>query len=334
LPTKLNKGQQPLKKHILILITCLLSLFSTTTGHAEVIDRVVAVVNDEIITLLELEEKAAQILKQLPKDQADGALMDTKKNELLAQVLPQLIDEHLAQEEIKKLHIEVSDQEVDDYIQRFAQMNNLTVEELKKRMTAEGINEKSYRDEMRKQIERHKLINSQVRSKIVVTDEEVLAYWKENNPQTSAAKGASIYLQHICIPYTPETKQEAKAQAENAWKELKKGKTFEEVAQTWSMVPSKTEGGDLGAFTHQELAPFIKEAIAGLKPGDYSKVIDTPAGFQIFRIKPVKADAMAELPSDIPKEQIKEILFRQKINKRFEDWMRELRSKATIRILL
>lgn len=324
-----------MKKYPFILLLLVLFHISAAVTRGEVIDRVVAVVNDDIITLSELEGKAAQILKQLPQEQANAAQLDTQKNELLAQVLPQLIDEHLAQEEIKKLHIEVSDQEVDDYIERFAQMNNLSVPELKKRMAAEGIDDKLYRTEMRKQIERHKLINSQVRSKIVITDEEVLAYWKENNPKTSTAQGTSIYLQHICIPYTPETKQEARTNAENAWNELKKGKPFEEVAKIWSMVPSKTDGGNLGAFTEKELAPFIKEAVSGLKPGEYSRVTDTPAGFQIFRIKPMKSEDKAEAVSaDIPKEQIKELLFRQKINKRFEDWMRELRSKATIRILL
>ncbi len=308
---------------------------SAAVTHGEVIDRVVAIVNDDIITLSELEERAAQILKQLSREQANAAGLATQKNELLAQVLPQLIDEHLAQEEIKKLHIEVSDQEVDDYIERFAQMNNLSVSALKKRMTAEGLDEKLYRAEMRKQIERHKLVNSQVRSKIVITDEEVLTYWKENNPNASAAQGASIYLQHICIPYTPETKQEARIDAETAWNELKKGKPFEEVAKVWSMVPSKTDGGNLGAFTEKDLAPFIKAAVSELKPGEYSKVTDTPAGFQIFRIKPIKSTEKVEADSaDIPKEQIKEVLFRQKLNKRFEDWMRELRSKATIRILL
>lgn len=324
-----------MKKYPFILILFVLFHISAAVTHGEVIDRVVAIVNDDIITLSELEERAAQILKQLPKEQANTAQLDTHKNELLAQVLPQLIDEHLAQEEIKKLHIEVSDQEVDDYIARFAQMNNLSVTDLKKRMAAEGIDEKLYRTEMRKQIERHKLINSQVRSKIVITDEEVLAYWKEHNLNPSTTQGASIYLQHICIPYTPETKQDARTNAENAWNELKKGKAFEEVAKIWSMVPSKTDGGNLGAFTEKELAPFIKDAVADLKPGEYSPVIDTPAGFQIFRIKPIKSAEKVEADSaDIPKEQIKELLFRQKINKRFEDWMRELRSKATIRILL
>lgn len=322
-----------MKKYILIFSQIVLLQFLSLVAYAEVVDRVVAVVNDEIITLSELEERAAQILKQFPKEM--GSQSEAQKNELLAQILPQLIDEHLAQEEIKKLHIEVSDQEVDDYIERFAQINNMSVSDLKKRMAAEGIDDKLYRDEMRKQIERHKLINSQVRSKIVVTDEEVLAYWKENNPTSATAQGASIYLQHICIPYTPETQKEAAMQAENAWNELRKGKAFEEVARTWSMVPSKSEGGDLGLFTEKELAPFIKDAISGLKPGEYSKIVDTPAGFQIFRIKPVKAVKEADISSaDIPKEQIKDVLFRQKINKRFEDWMRELRSKATIRILL
>lgn len=324
-----------MKKYPFILILFVLLHISAAVTHGEVIDRVVAIVNDDIITLSELEERAAQILKQLSREQANAAGLATQKNELLAQVLPQLIDEHLAQEEIKKLHIEVSDQEVDDYIERFAQMNNLSVSALKKRMTAEGLDEKLYRAEMRKQIERHKLVNSQVRSKIVITDEEVLTYWKENNPNASAAQGASIYLQHICIPYTPETKQEARIDAETAWNELKKGKPFEEVAKVWSMVPSKTDGGNLGAFTEKDLAPFIKAAVSELKPGEYSKVTDTPAGFQIFRIKPIKSTEKVEADSaDIPKEQIKEVLFRQKLNKRFEDWMRELRSKATIRILL
>jgi len=131
----------------------------------------------------------------------------------------------------------------------------------------------------------------------------------------------------------PESRKEARRRIEEAYNALKGKKDFEEVARHYSDLPSGQDGGYLGAFTLKEMAPSVKKAVVNLKPGDFSEIVDTRVGWQIFRLKEIVQSGQTDLDS----AQIKEVrkkLYREQINARFEEWLRELRSKSTIQILL
>ncbi len=307
-------------------------------GHAKIIDRIVAVVNDDVITLSELESRAQPILAKIEQERK-RPLSAKEKEEILAQILPQLIDEYLVDAEIKRLGIKIGDREVEQALQQLCKRNNITMQDLEAQLAAEGLTLEQYKEQLKRQIQRTELINAQVKSKIVVTDEQIADYLKQSSkPAPSKEESPTYVLQHVCIvplnPDDPRSVKRAKKIAEEAYKELKNGKPFEEVVAAYSAPAFKQNDGYLGGFKQEEMAPFIKEAIKDLKPGEYSKVVKTPLGFQIFKVKDITSESSDDVNvNSFEKERVREQLYQQQVNARFDEWLREIRSKATIKIL-
>ncbi len=322
-------------QYIIILLCSFFVIFPVQSRGA-MVDRIVAVVNDEVITLSELEKKAEPIIKKVEDENQGSPLSPAQKQEILSRLLPQLIDEKLVEQEIKRLGITVTEQEIDGAIEKICRDNHITRETLIKSLEQQGISFDEYKKGLKDQIERSRLIQAQVRAKIVVTDEQIDAYIKEH-PLKKKVEGPVYSLQHICVvpedANDPDARERARRKAEKALMELKEGKSFEDTARRYSNVPSASEGGFLGTFTLKDMAPFVQNAIKGLKPGDYSNVIETPMGWQIFRVKGI-VSGNEHQASDTYREEIRQKLFRQQINERFDEWLRQLRSQSTIRILL
>ena len=313
------------------LLTAGLLLFFPPAAGARIIDRIAAVVNGKVITLSEVKEKALPIIQRM--EAKNGPLNDLERQQVMTKVLGQLIDEQLVEMEAKKLHIEVTDQEVEMAYRQLLKDNHLTEEEFKRELARQGMTLKQYKEELRRQIRESRLVHSQVNAKIAVTDREVMEYARKNGliDQTT---GPVFTLQHICIPYGNDlTREEARKLAQEALARLKGGAPFEEVASRYSKVPSAQEGGFLGSFSLKEMAPFVREVVTKLKKGEVSPVVDTPMGFQIFRIKDISTPEEGGL-SKGKAEEIRRRLYRQKVEEQFQRWLSKLRQKYTIKILL
>jgi peptidyl-prolyl cis-trans isomerase SurA len=302
--------------------------------YGAVIDRVVAVVNGDVITLSELEEKSKPVLERYENERP--ADLEGSRRQILAQLLSQLIDEHLVQEEIEQLGIKVDDGEIEETIARICEQNNMTRDELVARLSSDGVSLDDYKRQLTEQIQRSRLVHTQVQAKIVITDEQIEAYMKEH-PAAGVTQEATYLLQHICVvpkdANDPAAREAARARADSALGALKKGEAFEAVARQYSDLPSAADGGYLGAFTLNEMAPFVEEAVRGLKQGEFSGVIDTPAGWQIFCLKDIAQPGDSGM-SPARREDVRQNLYREQINARFEEWLKELRTKSAIRILL
>ncbi len=320
-----------------LLVLLFLTIWATSSSAA-IVDRIVAIVNNDVITLSELEQKAAPVIQQYLKKIKKSKISDEKKKEIYAKILPQLIDEHLIEKEINKLGIKVSDRDVDATVQRICQENNISLEQLKKKLAADGFSLKDYKKEIRQQIERAQLINAQVKSKIVITDQQVISYLKKHPVSGVDIQGNTprYVLQHICIvpkdPQDSASRAKARAKAEQALSELKAGKDFGAVAARYSDLPDGKTKGLLGAFTKKEMAPFVRNAVLRLKQGDFSAIVDTPVGFQIFRLKAIETGTKSVDKRIM--EKVRNELYLKQVNARFEQWLQDLRSKSTIRILL
>ncbi len=302
--------------------------------RSAIVDRVVAIVNDEPITLSELEDKARPVLQKYVGN--DGT--EEKKKEILAQILPQVIDEYLVQAEVTRRGIVVGDDEIDAAIDRICADNGFTRDEFFKRLVSEGMTIEKYREGLREQIQRAQLINAEVRAKIVVTDEQVDAYIQKAQTASVPSSEAVYVVEHIGVvfpdPTNPASRKEARKKAEAALDALHSGRSFAEVATQYSDFPSASEGGLLGSFTAKEMAPSLREIVTGLSPGEYSGVIETPNGYQIFRLKEVKnAGGGASGVDAVRREEIRQELYRRSLNARFDEWLNGLRSRSSIRIL-
>ncbi|RKX62078.1 MAG: hypothetical protein DRP37_02505 [Thermodesulfobacteriota bacterium] len=309
--------------------------FGAYPAYGIIIDRIAATVNGDVITLSELEGWAQPLVQKYTNEEMSKEEIETKRQEIFAQVLPQLIDDRLAKEEAKKLGIKVGEREIERALDQICEDNHITREQLSEKLASEGHTLEEYKKELKQQIEKAELINAQVRAKIVVTDEQVHEYLKEH-PLNNSTHAPLYIMQHICAKFEqsdPESRKEARRRIEEAYNALSEEKDFKEVARKYSDLPSGQDGGYLGAFTLKEMAPFVKQAVVNLKPGDFSDIVDTQVGWQIFKLKEIVQSGQTDFDSDQIKEIRKE-LYRKQINVRFEEWLGELRSKSTIQILL
>jgi len=318
----------------LFLFLLSLSLIAPYRAGAVIVDRIVAIVNGDVITLSELERRAAPILQKyitpdMPPEQRAEA-----RREILARVLPQMIDDKLVDEEIRQLGISVKESEVDGVVQRMCRDSGITIEEFRDRLAQQGMTLEEYKEQVKKQIERARLVNSQVQQKIVITDEQVKEYLRKRKGGSSQYGGPYYRIEQILIvPRGSDgyAKQEARRRAEEALKELRAGAGFEQVARKYS--DAGPDGLSLGVFSMDEMAPVLRNAIEGLEPGEYSEIIETPLGFQILKLAGVSNSKEEEFDPMVM-EETREKLYNMEMDSRFQEWLNELRAKSAIRILL
>lgn len=329
---------------ILSLITLFLLLLLPIAAFSNVIDRSVAIVNDDTITLSEVNELGdpffKKITKETPPDRLNEALQQAR-----ATVIDKLIEKKLLLQEAKKYNIRISDEDVENALQRILANNQTTMEQFRKEISTLGLNEKQYREDLREQILSSKLINYEIRSKVIIPEEKVKNYY---DTMGSTAKvndsGGDYYILQIgCVWGAQDrngahpTKAEAKAKAEKIRAMALKGDDFKRLAAQYSDLPSAGDGGDLGGFQKNEMAPYIYQAIADLKPGDVSQIVENDKSYQFFKLLPTQAEkttTTSEKASyDSVKEEIREKLYQQAMELRFKEWMKTIRDKAYIKIL-
>ncbi|WP_022854161.1 SurA N-terminal domain-containing protein [Thermodesulfatator atlanticus] len=308
-----------MKKIFLVLFIC--GIFFVKISQAKIVDRIVAVVNDDVITLSELDQAAAPLFKQYLQGVKDPIQREQIKQEIRKKVLKQLIDEKLIEQEIEKRGIKASDEEIKTFIEHFKQQNGLDDKELRKLLASQGLTFDEYRKQVAKQIKRIKLVQSRIQQ-IVVTPEEIERYYRKHylSEQKTKYELAAIITNG----------KDAEKRIQKAYQELLAGKHFAQVAEKYSDIPESGKG--LGSFSLDELAPQVRKTLAGLKPGAFSKPIKVGNSWQIFRIINVKKEGTKALTE--VKKEIENKLRQEKIDQALNNWLKELREQAYIRILL
>jgi len=321
----------------IIFFSLFVSLVYVSPSWSKIVDRIVAVINGQPITLYELQQRAKPLLNKYLKDIKDSKLRKEKEQEILSQVLPQMIDEILVDQEVKKRKLKVTDEEINSAIKQILKRNHLTLQQFKEILSKSGSSFKQYKKELARELLRLQLIQTEVKSKIVITEEQVDEYIK-NHPDILAKlpNKTQYVLQYICFspldPKDPASVRLAKQKAEQAFKELKKGVSFFKVLKDSQCKDCKVEGGSLGSFTLDEMSNLIRKAVRGLKTGEFTPVIRTPLGWEIFRVKSITNTKKRAL--FIEKEKIRQLLYKKEVDKRFKKWLEQLREKSSIRILL
>ncbi len=321
-------------KYIFLII----SFFSLlpSPASAELIDRVVAVVNDDVITLSELYEESEPVFKKIretaPPEQVRGALRKARLD-----ILNSLIDQALIAQKAENSGLSVSDDDVDAAIERLISQNNTTPDRFRRELAKMGLSEESYRRKIKNQILQSKLINYEVRSKIVITDEKVRRYYQQSFGRESAADGYHLLQIGCCWrdKGRSETEIDAKKRAEQLRTMIEEGESFKEIAGQYSDLSSSRDGGDIGVFKENELAQYMRDAIVGLQPGQVSKIIQTPSCFQFFKVLSAKqGDVVQQAPFTSVKKEIRDLLYKQELRENFDKWVHLLREEAYIRNML
>jgi peptidyl-prolyl cis-trans isomerase SurA len=320
------------KRRILILCAgaC---LFIASPAVSEIVDRIVAQVNEDIITLYELNQSLAPYMKQLKERGAPPGDEQQVLEKARQDVLMNLINDRLTDQEVKKTKTEATDGEVEDAIKRVMEMNHLNQEQLVAALAEDGMSLEDYREDLKKQILRSKLLNREVKSKIVITENDIQTYYQKNIDKFGG--GETKYHLRTIIKRIPDyaddkQKQSVLDQMEAVLAELKAGKSFEEMAREHSDLLA-SEGGDLGMFAMDEISPGVREAIQGLQEGEFTSIIDTDQGYQIFYLQEIRRTA--DKPLEEVSNEIREILYKEVVDRKFHAWVEGLKQRSHIKIM-
>lgn len=297
---------------------------------AEVVDRIVAVVNNEIVTLSELKDFSKKVSKNGMIDDLllFGQRVDSLKGNETAQ-LNYLINEKILDSEIKRLNLSVTIERVEQEIRDIAKKNGVSRTELMSAIKAQGMNASDYQAFIKTRIERQSLIEQEITSKIRVSDEDVMAQYSRMNPNADA--GIYEYsLAHILFNPRKGGAEAALERARAALGKIRSGTAFEVVAEQTSEDPHFSTGGVLGTFKAGEFNSEMEKAVQGLGAGDVSEVVQTKGGFHIIKVlsKKIITDPRFERE----KEKIRAQLFEKSFQKHFKNWIEEKREDSFIRI--
>jgi len=319
--------------YIVLIITWLIWGINPSLTSAEIVDRIVAVIDNDIILLSGLNKKfepyAVRIKKQMFPLEKEQALLYKVRTDLLNQ----LIDQKLTDHEIKRKHITVGSNQVDNAIERIKEENQYSDEELRIALAKEGLTMQAYRIELKEQILRTRLVNFEVKSRIIITKEDIRTYYEKNFGDFAGEKKYHLKNIILKIPEFADDDERAaiSARMERIYQRLNNGALFGELAVELSASSTGTAGKDLGIIKESMLSPQIKKALSGLNQGGYTKVLDTNQGFQIFYIENILNPRGKSLEE--ASFEIKNKLFGQIVNKRFNEWLEKLRARSHIKII-
>lgn len=304
------------------------------SAGAETIDRVVARVNNEVVTLSELEESIEFLM--LKAGQPDASRLSTQERlTLQRRVLEELINKKLVEEFASTSGIQASDEEVDRAVQDVMVRNNLTREGLQAALKQDGLTFEEYRAQIRDQIVKAKLINREVRPNIGVSDDVVREYYLSHPEQFKTEQG--VVLRHIMfsLPKHPGDKmvQDVLKKARSVRQEYLEGRPFEELARRYSQDDATAaQGGMLGFFRLEDLIPEFREAVDRLSESEVSEPIRTATGIHLVKIDERTTGELR--PFEKVKDEIRSRLYEEQGERLFQDWIKELRKKAFVEILL
>ncbi len=323
---------------LFLLIGCLLvvGLDLGRPGNAfgsEVVDRIVAIVNDDIITLSQLNRSVKPWLVNIKKmgyAQEKERQMVFKARE---EILQKLINEKIADQEIERSNVSVAEKEIDAQIESIKKARFLTEEELRETLERQGVTLENYRERLKKDILRAKLVNLEVKSKIVITNEDIKAYYDKHKEEYTGKRKYHLrnIIKRVPVYAADEFKQEIRLKMEEVLKKLEAGQPFEALARTYSDSPIAAEGGDLGVFSPDQLSPEIREAIIGKGIGEFTPILDTEQGFQIFYIQNIIRSK--DKPLEEVSAAIQEKIAREIMDTKFEAWIGSLRERSHIKII-
>jgi peptidyl-prolyl cis-trans isomerase SurA len=304
------------------------------TGHAEMVDRIVAIVNDDCIVLSELDEAVSPYAEQIRGADYPPEVQREMLFRLRQDLLNKMIDQKLTSQESEKLNVLVDDREVDKQIEQIKSQYLMTDEELRASLAKEGYTLEAYRDRIREQMLQMKLINIEIKSKIAITEKEIQNYYEAHKSDYKGAKRYHLYTIVIRIPEaaTADERKRALEKAESIAKALKSGAAYDEVAKEHSESGITVAGGDLGLFTLDEIAPEFRGTISSMREGAASPVLQTPKGYQILILREIK-----EMPQKTLKEasiEIHEKLYQKFLEEKYTTWLEELRERSYVKIIL
>ena len=301
------------KLYVAVLLTIAWGNVLAQLGRSEpaastriaLVDRIVAVVNKEVITEYELAERLNRIRKDL---QRRGTPFPDR-GEIERQVLERLIIEKAQLQFARETGLRVDDLELDRTVSRVAEGNKLSLTAFRQMLEGDAIPFDIFREELRGEILITRLREREVTSKITVSEGEIETFLLEQDERKGTATEYNVAHILVRVPEraSPEQLDTRRARAEEAIKRLRDGADFAQLAAGYSDAPDALQGGVMGWRSQERLPELFVEALTKLKPGDVSNVLRSPAGFHVLKLLELRG---AGTPQLVEQVHVRHILVR------------------------
>lgn len=320
-----------MKKYFL-LVMFFLFLYGPISLSEAVVDRVVAVVNQEIITLSEIEKWINPLKGEIVT--TDRLERREKMQEICRKVLERLIEEKLVDQEVKKSGIKVSSKEVEAAVEEVMRRNAASQEDLEKALAADGLTLETYKKQIEKGLQRQKLISWSVKVETKTGEKEWREFYQKNMDRyrTNETYRSGQILFIIPKGAAPEEVREIRKKCQKVLEKIKGGEDFGEMALLFSEDSSNKDRGDLGYFKKGELLPAFEREALRLKVGEVSGIVRTEFGFHIIKL--IDRKGIDPLPFEEVKEKVKTDYYESEMEKAYKQYLSTLKEKSVIDIKL
>ncbi len=302
-----------------------------STGRA-VVDRIAAIVNQEVITLSEVEKWSGPLQKEI--EAADRLEKREKVNEICRKVLEKLVEDKLIEQEAKKTGVKVSSKEVESTLEDIKRQNSTSQEELENALAKEGLTMEAFKQQIEKRLLRNRLISWSVKVEQKAGEKELLDFYQKHvdRYQTRLTYRPGHILFIVPKEATPEEVSETRRKCQQVLEKIRKGGDFGEMAILYSQDASSKDRGDLGYFKQGELLPDFEREATRLKVGEVSGIVRTQFGFHIIKLLDRKGGGPA--PFEEVKEKVQADYYDKEMEKAFNEFLSKLKEKSLIEIKL
>lgn len=317
---------------ILRILACSLALFAAS-AHARVIERIVAVVNDEIVTWSELEDLARPILAQVDQI-ADPVEREQTRDRQLRRMLDDLVGQRLIMQEASRRRITIDAEAVDAHIGRIKAQQNWDDDRLRMYLTAQGLSLGEFKKQVREQLLRKRIIRRTLGARLQVSEREIKDYYREKLTQakTDYEVNAAHLILRVPANATPAEEAAIRQQANELRARAEGGEDFAALVGKYSQGPRAQEGGKLGWIRRGNLDPTLEEGFFALKPGGFGGPVRTNFGYHVITVTERKALAPPSYDEAVP--QLTAELQDKKLQTELTKWVADMKKKAFIEIRL
>lgn len=328
-----NRSMGPTFRRLVVSSLILVVPLLNSLGKGEIVDRVVAIVNDEVITLSELEEYRKSFFRLRTK-QDDWLSTEFSLLDVRHQALNVLIDERLIDQEVNRQKITVKQKELTDTLDLLRREKGWSQSQLEMALKAQGLTYEAYRAEVEKGLKRTKLINRVVKSKIEIKEKDLRTYYETHSKDYIADE--SIRITHVLLPLPPnptkDQEEVALSKAKDFLERVEEGEDFAALARQYSQNTPGVQGGDIGYFKRGEMIPAIEKKAFTLDVGEVGGPIRTPGGVVLITVTDKKGGA--PIPLAKIKERVEKDYYTSELKRRYREWVNKLKGKSFIEVKL
>ncbi len=294
-----------------------------------VVNRVAGIVNGDVVTLRDLEERAQPDLARAEALPA-GKERESARAAALRSAFDAVVAEKLFASQVKELGVEVSEPEVDAVVAEVKSRNALDDASLDRALAAQGMDRAAYRKAVKRDLESMRLVQLKIKSKLKVSDEDVRNYW-QTHPQEFRT-GEEVRVRHIFLALSekadPAEAARVKALAEDLVRRIRAGEDFGKLARVHSEGPSAPEGGELGWLARGTVQPDVEKVAFALSPGEVAEPLRTPSGYQILELEERRGGKPR--PLEEVKEAVRDRLMNEQGDAFRAQYVADLRKDAVI----